>query len=113
LVRHASGLLVLLIAPAACGRTARSCPVLADVDRVVFIGDNSATAPAYPLSYARLLVANDDARFPEFAGHDLATLLAVDEVDLSHGGDSYHALVPFEVAEPHTDAPSLVTSRWA
>ncbi len=66
-------------------------PTFEDTNRVVVIGDNSATGPTAAASLVELLRANDDARFPELAGLDLATRGRA-LVDLSRGGYGYRAL---------------------
>ncbi|GEM_PF-1036035 len=88
-------------------------PAFDAVERVVLVGDNTASNPSWSTGYAALLEHNDDALFPEWAGHDLASWLpAAQVVRLDRGGDSYAALgvatVPIEV-HPGDLRPTLVT----
>ena len=82
---------VMLGGVVACGGGGPDRPGIEQVDRVVVIGDNAATGPAHTGALVRLLAGNDDARFPEWAGHDLAAR-GLPLIDLARGGDSYHSL---------------------
>ncbi len=78
----------------ACAGDGRGKPPSFDeVERLVLVGDNLAQNPTSKTSYPALLLANDDALFPDFAGKDLAHALpGLDVVRLDRGGDSYRAV---------------------
>ncbi len=88
-------------------------PAFDAVERVLLVGDNTASNPSWSTGYAALLQDNDDLVFPGWAGHDLGSWLPDAEVlRLDRGGDSYAALgvatVPIEVP-PGDLRPTLVT----
>ena len=88
-------------------------PAFGAAERVVLVGDNTASNPSRSPGYAALLEHDDDALYPEWAGHDRARWLpGAEVVRLDRGGDGYAALgvgaVPIQVP-PGELGPTLVT----
>jgi hypothetical protein len=84
----------LLLALAACQATdpvPTGPPAMAEVTRVVVVGDNGGASPSAAQGWPALLAVNEDDLFPDFAGEDLAaarpgtTLLRLHTAGESYG----------------------------
>lgn len=77
----------------ACAPDGPPLPALADLRRLIVLADGAAENPSHAASHVSLLARNDDARFPAFAGLDLATRAPeVALLRLTSGGASVRGL---------------------